>query len=392
MVIIKPHGGRLVNRIRKFEEGEERGLESITLDFRSALDLELIGVGAYSPLEGFMIRENYESVVENMRLSDHIPWSLPITLSVSENKAPNLKEGDDIALIKRGDEKNVLGILHLEEKFSFDKKKEASQVYRTTDPAHPGVSRLYNMGDVLLGGKIDLTNRIVYNDFLEYRFDPAETRKIFAERGWRTVVGFQTRNPIHRAHEYVQKSALEMVDGLFIHPLIGATKKDDIPPDVRMRCYETMIENYYPKDRVLLGVFPASMRYAGPREAIFHALVRKNYGCTHFTVGRDHAGVGNYYGPLDAQKIFSEFEASELGITPIFFEHVFFCKGCDNMASHKTCPHEAVDRIILSGTKVRELLKIGESLPEEFTRPEVAKILQEASKKGNKKSGDSRKI
>jgi sulfate adenylyltransferase len=378
MTTSKPHGGRLVNRIKSMDAG---GLDKIMVDNRSALDLELIGVGAYSPLQGFMGREDYEWVLTQMRLSnDGLPWPIPITLSVDEEIASTLVEGDDYALIPKG-EVEPLATLHLEEKYAFDKKKEAELVYKTTEKAHPGVNYLYNRGSVQLGGKIRLLRHIEYTDLLDYRFNPVETRKIFAERGWKTVVGFQTRNPIHRAHEYIQKSALEMVDGLFIHPLVGETKSDDIPADVRIRCYETMIENYYPKDRVFLGVFPAAMRYAGPREAVFHALVRKNYGCTHFTVGRDHAGVGDYYGSFDAHKIFQEFDPQEIGIVPLFFDNVFYCRGCDNMASFKTCPHEAVDRVTLSGTKVREILANGEHLPKEFTRPEVSKILLESTRK-----------
>ncbi|MFQ5800574.1 MAG: sulfate adenylyltransferase [Candidatus Hydrothermarchaeales archaeon] len=379
MATIKPHGGRLVNRVSKIEEDEVKGLEQASLDYRSALDLELIGVGAYSPLEGFMTSDDYNYVLEKMCLSNYIPWPMPITLAVTSDKARQLKDGDDIALVHGGDKEKFLGILHLEEKFPLDKKNEAELVYKTKDPAHPGVKYLLGLGDVLLGGKIDLVRRIKYRDFLDYRFDPADTRRIFAERGWRTVIGFQTRNPIHRAHEYIQKCALEMVDGLFIHPLVGATKNDDVPAETRMRCYEEVIRHYYPKNRVLLGVFPTAMRYAGPREAIFHALVRKNYGCTHFTVGRDHAGVGNYYGPFEAQDIFYEFEACEIGIVPLFFDHVFYCRRCGHMASLKTCPHGKEDRVSLSGTKVREFLEKKQILPEEFARPEVSRILIEAN-------------
>jgi sulfate adenylyltransferase len=375
METIKPHGGRLINRIATLEKSELKNLTKVHIDFKGALDLELIGTGAYSPLEGFMTRDDYDSVVEKMRLSDYVPWSLPITLAVSSETASTLEEGDDVALVHGDGEEDVKGILHLEEKFSYDKKREAEKVFKTKDPSHPGVNNLFNQGDVLLGGKIDVVKRITHTDYPEYRFDPQDTRDLFSDLGWRKVVGFQTRNPIHRAHEYITKSALEMVDGLFIHPLVGATKKDDIPAHVRMQCYKAMMDNYYPKDRTLLGIFPASMRYAGPREAIFHALVRKNYGCTHFTVGRDHAGVDNYYGTFDAQNIFYEFEDCEIGIVPLFFEHVFYCNLCGHMASLKTCAHSQDERVFLSGTKVRELLNKHQLLPQNFTRPEVAKIL-----------------
>ncbi|GBE17735.1 MAG TPA: sulfate adenylyltransferase [Euryarchaeota archaeon] len=381
METIKPHGRHLVNRIANIDESELKGLDTVEIDLGTTLDLELIATGAYSPLEGFMRSDDYTAVVERMRLSDYIPWSLPITLSVSEDKAKKLEVGDDIALSYNGGE--VLGLLSLEEKYGFNKKWEAENVFKTADTDHPGVAYLMSKGDVNLGGKIQLVKRMKYADYAEYRFDPADTRGIFSDLGWRTVVGFQTRNPIHRAHEYVTKCALEMVDGLFINPLVGSTKSDDIPADTRMKCYKAIIEHYYPKDRTLLGLFPAAMRYAGPREAVFHALVRKNYGCTHFTVGRDHAGVGNYYGTFDAQKIFYEFEPCEIGIIPLFFEHVFYCKECGHMASMKTCDHSQDKRVFLSGTKVRELLAKNEMLPLEFTRPEVAKVLIDENHRNN---------
>lgn len=381
---IEAHGGTLVNRVLEGSEreqwlGKADSLKSITAPFRVITDLELICNGAMSPLEGFMNKADYESVVENMRLANGLPWSLPIKLPVTTEQAKEFQDGDDLVL--KDEAGNILAILHLEEKYEYDKKKEAELVYKTTDEAHPGVAVVYEQGDVLLGGKVSLLNHITGVEFVERRLEPRKTRDYFNKQGWKTVVAFQTRNPIHRAHEYLQKCALEMVDGLLIHPVVGETKSDDIPADIRMRCYEALIENYFPDDRVLLSVLPASMRYAGPREAIFHALLRKNYGCTHFIVGRDHAGVGNYYGTYDAHHIFREFTLEDMGITPIFFDHSFFCKSCGNMASSKTCGHAKENHVFLSGTKVRDMLTEGVDLPGEFTRPEVSRILMEAYKK-----------
>jgi sulfate adenylyltransferase len=351
------------------------GLKKIPLGPTAISDLELITVGAFSPLTGFMTQADYRSVLEDMRLSNGLVWTIPITLAVSRQQADELREGEAVALVERGN--HILGILQVAEKFTYDKEREAAQVYRTTEDTHPGVARLYAQGEVLLGGDIYLLDRPQDRSFPEFRHDPAQTRRMFAQRGWWHVVAFQTRNPPHRAHEYIQKTALEIVDGLLLHPLVGETKKDDIPADVRMKSYQSLLRDYYPPDRIILGVFPAAMRYAGPREAIFHAIVHKNYGCTHFIVGRDHAGVGNYYGIYDTQLIFDEFAPQNLGITPLFFEHTFWCRKCGGMVSAKTCPHDASYHVVLSGTQVREMLSKGEAPPPEFTRPEVAAVLIE---------------
>jgi sulfate adenylyltransferase len=368
--LIAPHGGELVDRtVEAYPDGWE-ALEHLELTSREVSDLDMLASGALSPLTGFMGREDYESVLDNMRLANGLPWALPVCLAVDE--AP---KGDRVALTGGG----IHGVIDIEDVYEYDKEREAQQAFGTTDDAHPGVARLYAQKPLYAAGQVTVFQR-ADKPFPGLAKDPAETRAEFAQRGWRRVVGFQTRNPIHRAHEYLTKVALETVDGLLIHPLVGDTKSDDVPAKTRVDCYSVLLEGYYPADRVVLSAFPAAMRYAGPREAIWHAICRKNYGCSHFIVGRDHAGVGDYYGTYDAQLIFDEFEPHELDIEPMFFEHSFWCKTCGAMASAKTCPHGAEDHVFLSGTKVREMLGNGELPPQEFSRPEVAEVLIEAYK------------
>jgi sulfate adenylyltransferase len=323
-----------------------------------------------------MTKDDYESVLRKMRLVKGLAWTLPITLAVDESAVGGLRGKTRVALADGAGQ--TLAVMTVKEIFPCDRESEAQHSFRTTDRAHPGVAYVTSRGGWLVGGPVEVFRRPTSGNYSKHRLDPADTRRIFAERGWKTVVGFQTRNPVHRAHEYIQKTAMEMVDGLLLHPIAGETKSDDISLEVRMQCYEVLLENYYPRDRVLLALNPASMRYAGPREAIFHSLVRKNFGCTHFIVGRDHAGVGNFYGPYDAQKIFDEFDPTELGIEPLFFENSFYCRKCASMASPKTCGHGPEARVVLSGTQVRNTLRDGGQLPMEFTRPEVAEVLHKA--------------
>jgi sulfate adenylyltransferase len=367
--LIPPHGGYLVDRTGDRPDNVE-SLEQIPLTSRELSDLDMLASGALSPLEGFMGRDDYDRVLEDMRLAKGLPWALPVCLAVDHEP-----QGDEVTLTDEAG--TPYATLEVDEVFEYDKEREARNAFRTTDDAHPGVARLYAQKPLYLAGKVTVFRRFA-PAFPELALDPADTRSSFAERGWKRVVGFQTRNPIHRAHEYLTKGALETVDGLLIHPLVGDTKSDDVPAHTRVECYRILLENYYPRDRVVLSAFPAAMRYAGPREAIWHAICRKNYGCSHFIVGRDHAGVGDYYGTYDAQLIFDEFEPHELDIEPMFFEHAFWCKKCGQMATPKTCPHGGDDHVFLSGTKVRELLANGELPPVEFSRPEVAEVLIES--------------
>lgn len=376
-----PHGGELVNRelqgaARDAAIERARHLPVLRLDERELADLGMIGTGAMSPLTGFMTRKDYETVVEKMHLMDGLVWTLPVTLAVTPEQADGLREGQEVALSDQSG--TIHAIMQVQEKYAYDKKREAQMVYGTDDAAHPGVARLYAQPDILVGGPLWVMERPNPDAFPQYQLTPFETRQEFHRRGWRTIVAFQTRNPIHRAHEYLIKAALESVDGALIHPLLGATKSDDVPAAIRVRAYEELVQRYFQPGRVVLSGFPAAMRYAGPREAVFHAICRKNYGCTHFIVGRDHAGVGSYYGTYAAQELISSFRPEELGIIPVKFDHAFFCRACNSMGTTKTCPHDASEHVVLSGTKVREMLSAGEFPPAEFMRPEIAQVLTDA--------------
>jgi sulfate adenylyltransferase len=377
---IPPYGGTLVDRVlagpaADAARARAARLPALPLTSHTLSDLYLMAVGALSPLTGFMGRGDYEAVLERMTLADGLPWSVPVTLPADAAAAERLAAGDEVALTVEGE---PAAILTVRETFAWDPAREARLVYATEDAAHPGVARLYGLGGRLVAGDVVYFYDRDVSGFPADHLTPAETRAEFARRGWRTVAAFQTRNPVHRAHEYLHKCAMELVDGLLLHPLVGETKSDDVPADVRMACYRAILTHYYPADRVLLSVLPAAMRYAGPREAVFHAIMRRNYGCTHFIVGRDHAGVGNYYGTYDAQRIFDRVDLARLGIEPMPFEHAFYCRRCDQMVSPRTCPHPAADHVVLSGTKVREMLARGERPPGEFTRPEVADVLVQA--------------
>jgi sulfate adenylyltransferase len=384
---ITPHGGdELVDlkvpaaeRPRQHAYAEK--LPAVTLNARDLADLEMLATGAFSPLTGYMAEADYLRSRDEMRLASGVPWPIPITLGVEEAVAQGLSRGQDVALAS--DDGDRIALLKLTEIYQVDRKREAEAVFGTGDEAHPGVKNVLTMPPWCLAGRVMLFEDVSGRTFLQYPREPRQTRAQFRTNGWKKIVAFQTRNPTHRAHEYIQKAALEICDGLLLHPLVGETKGDDVPAAVRMETYELLLKLYYPQGRAMLAVMPAHMRYGGPREAILHAIVRRNYGCTHFIVGRDHAGVGNYYGSYDAQKIFDRFAPAEIGITPLTFENTFYCTKCASMASYKTCPHTDADRLLLSGTKVREMLRRGELPPPEFTRPELAAILVRAMKENN---------
>lgn len=373
--MIPPHGGQLVNRLaeagRKAEilsRADE--LVSLVIDPDLVSDLENIATGVYSPLTGFLNRADFRSVLDQMRLSNDLPWTIPIVIDADRELAGQIKAGQQVLL--KTEEMKPVGVLTVEDKYEYDREEFSQKVYGTTDPRHPGVGRVLAMKEVLLGGPVELLE-LEPTPYDRYRLSPKETRVLFREKGWKTVVGFQTRNTPHLGHEYVQKAALTFTDGLFINPVIGRKKKGDFRDEVILASYEELIRHYYLRERAVMAILKMEMRYAGPREAIHHAIIRKNFGCTHIIIGRDHAGVANYYHPYAAQEIFEEFP--DLGIVPLFFKSFFFCKKCGSIENEKTCPHDSSSHIQFSGTKIRDLLVKGEIPPPELMRPEVARII-----------------
>ncbi len=373
--MIQPHGGKLVDRTLKGKKKDEAlagsgQLARLVVDSELISDLENIATGVYSPLEGFLGEADFRSVLETSRLSSDIPWTIPIVLDVDRKTADKLKTGEEVLLA--ADDGRPVAILHLEEKYTYDKGETAEKIFGTRDPAHPGVAKVLGMKDVLLAGPIDLI-QVTPTPFDRWKLTPKETRVLFEAKGWRTVVGFQTRNTPHIGHEYVQKAALTFTDGLFINPVIGRKKKGDFKDEVILASYEEAIRGYYIKERTVMAILQMEMRYAGPREAIHHAILRKNFGCTHIIIGRDHAGVGSYYPPFAAQDIFADFP--DLGIVPMFFRSFSFCRKCGSVVNEKICPHPPADHVQFSGTKIRDLLVKGECPPPELMRPEVARVI-----------------
>jgi len=373
--MIQPHGGRLVDRVLKGDKRKEAldkapALPRLKLDAELVSDVENIATGVYSPLEGFLGKGDFRNVLNQMRLADDAPWTVPIVLDVSREEAERLSGCGEILLVDSED--RPVALFDLEEKYGYDKEEMAEKVFGTTDAAHPGVAKIRGMNEVLLAGKVDLIE-VLPTSFDRYKLSPRETRILFKEKGWKTVVGFQTRNTPHIGHEYVQKTALTFTDGIFVNPVIGKKKKGDFKDEVILASYEELIRNYYLKERAVMAILQMEMRYAGPREAIHHAIIRKNFGCTHIIIGRDHAGVGSYYHPYAAQDIFEEFP--DLGIVPLFFRSFYYCKKCQSVVNEKICPHPASEQIQFSGTKIRDLLVKGVVPPSELMRPEVARVI-----------------
>ena len=368
----KPHGGKLINRKINKELLNTKDLSEFEINTNLAEDVLNIANGVFSPLEGFLCKNDLKNVIKDKRLTDDTPWTIPILLDLGKNDLKDIKEGDSVLLVNK--EAGVKALLEIEEIFTYDKKTIAQEIYRTTETSHPGVANTYNMKDSLVSGKISLLESKI-REFDEYNLTPKETRVLFKEKGWQEIVAFQTRNPPHIGHEYVQKTALTFVDGLFINPIIGKKKSGDFRDDVILKSYDTLMKHYYLKDRAVMSILRTSMKYAGPREAIHHAIMRKNFGCTHFIVGRDHAGVGNYYGPYDAHEIFSEFP--DLHIVPIFFRSFSRCTKCGSVVNDKICPHDQEFHINFSGKKIREILNNGKIPPEDMMRKEVAETILE---------------
>jgi len=371
----KPHGGKLVSRLGKKELIDTEELPQLEINTNLAEDVQNIANGVFSPLEGFLNNNDLENVVKEKRLEDDTPWTIPILLDFDKEELKDIKEGDSVLLTT--DENGIVSVLDIDEIYTFDKDKISQAVYGTKDTNHPGVANIYNMKQVLLGGKITLLDSKT-RKFDEYNLSPKETRILFKEKGWKEIVAFQTRNPPHIGHEYVQKTALTFVDGIFINPIIGKKKTGDFKDEVILASYETLMKYYYLKERAVMSILRTSMKYAGPREAIHHAIMRKNFGCTHFIVGRDHAGVGSYYGPYDAHDIFSEFP--DLGIVPVFFRSFSRCTKCGSVVNDKICPHDQKYHINFSGKKIRELLQKGEIPSEDMMRKEVAEAILEFDK------------
>ncbi|MBT3227628.1 MAG: sulfate adenylyltransferase [Candidatus Marinimicrobia bacterium] len=378
--LVPPHGGALNPRMIEDQEQRAVAVEAaaslirIKLASKEESDLIMLATGSFSPLSGFMGQADYESVVKDMRLADGVLWPIPIVLPVSHSQAESIAIGDKIALVAT-DTDEIMATMSVSEKYSYDKESEAQNVFCTTDEAHPGVKKIVEQGEVYLGGPVEVFSEGEYPEIYPEYARPEETRALFVEKGWNTVAAFQTRNPIHRSHEYLTKVAMEVCDGVLIHPVVGKLKAGDIPADIRMKCYQAMLDNYYKPENTVLKVYPMEMRYGGPREAILHAIIRQNFGCSHMIIGRDHAGVGNYYGPFDAQDIFDKLKPGDIHLKPLKLDWTFWCNKCEAIVSTKTCPHGNDDHLMISGTKLRDMLANGERPPVEFGRPEVIDIL-----------------